>query len=396
MQAIPASRRDISLTAVLIGLAGVMSGCASALFLYLLDAVTTFRERHSFIVYALPLGGFVLGHVYEKMGKPIAGGSELVVTRRAEGGPMIPLRLAPMVLFGTLLTHLFGGSAGREGTGVQMGASLADSIFHKLRIDGSLRQYVLAAGIASGFGSVFGVPLAGAIFAIELVRGGAREWRLLPATLVAAFIGDRVTIALGAHHASYPKVAAVAITFTLVAQWVLIGSTIGIVALGFIEGIGRIKKFSILTVKRLPFRLAIGGVLIVVAWRLVGSNDYLGIGTSGIGRAFTEPQGPSVFAWKIAFTAITLGTGFIGGEVTPLFFIGATLGSALAHQLGLPIELGAGVGLAAMFGSAAKAPIALTVMAVELMGPAIFPHALLATAVATLVSARRSIYRPTA
>ncbi len=384
---------DFGLTAIVIALAGTMAGCASALFLALLEGVTTFRESHSTIVYLLPLGGFALGLIYDRFGKEIAGGSELVVLRRTEGGPAIPFRLAPMVLAGTLLTHLFGGSAGREGTGVQMGACLADTAFHRLRIDPSHRQHVLAAGVAAGFGSVFGTPIAGAIFAIEVVRGSVRELRLLPASLVAAAIGDRVTTALGVHHASYPQITVATLTFSLVGKLVLIGTALGLTALVFIEGIRRIKQFGKLTIKTLPFRLAIGGAFIVIAWRIVGSSEYLGIGTTVIGRSFTAPQGPSVFAWKIAFTAITLGSGFIGGEVTPLFFIGAAMGSALAHLLGIPIEVGAGVGLVALFGAAAKSPVAMTVMAVELMGPAIFPYALFVTAVATLMSARRSLYR---
>ncbi len=369
-----------------------MAGSACAVFLSLLDAVTAFRQAHLAIVYALPLGGFALGLIYEKFGKSIARGSDLVLGTRRLGGRAIPLLMAPMVLFGTLTTHLFGGSAGREGTGLQIGASMADTVFHALRITPSMRQHVLAAGVAAGFGSVFGTPLAGAIFAIEFVRGGLREWRVLPATLLAATIGDQVTLGLGAHHSVYPKVAALAITLPLVGKWLLVGTAIGVTAFVFIEIVETVKRFGALTIKSLPFRIAAGGGLLVIAWRWVGTSDYLGIGVEGIMRAFSVPQPPSTFALKLLFTAITLGAGFIGGEVTPLFFIGATLGSALAHPLALPIELGAGVGLAAMFGCASKAPLALSVMAVELMGIHILPHVLFVTAVATLVTARRSIY----
>jgi H+/Cl- antiporter ClcA len=201
-----------------------------------------------------------------------------------------------------------------------------------------------------------------------------------------------VTLALGARHSVYPKVAPEAITLLLVGKWLLVGLAVGATAFAFIELVKGAKRFGALTIKSLPFRMAAGGLLLVIAWRCVGSSDYLGIGVEGMMRAFVVHQPPSTFALKLLFTAITLGAGFIGGEVTPLFFIGATLGSALAHQLALPIELGAGVGLAAMFGCASKAPLALSVMAAELMGVHILPHVLFVTAVATLLTARRSLY----
>jgi H+/Cl- antiporter ClcA len=146
---------------VLGSLVGLLAGVASALFLWLLELATDFRTGDERIVYLLPVAGLLIGFVYERYGQPIKAGSNLVIDTIHDQGPEIPLRMTPMVLIGTVLTHLFGGSAGREGTAVQMGASLADWVSHRLRVSPAMRQQLLAAGVAGGFGSVFGTPIAG-------------------------------------------------------------------------------------------------------------------------------------------------------------------------------------------------------------------------------------------
>ncbi len=171
-------------------LVGALCGCASALFLYLLAQVTDFRGEHERIVYLLPLAGALIGWLYERVGQSIAGGNDLIIDTIHDDGPRLPLRMAPLVLVGTVLTHLFGGSAGREGTAVQMGASLADAALQRLKLSGPLRRQVLAAGVAGGFGSVFGTPIAGALFGLEFVVLGRLEYEALLPALTASLIGD--------------------------------------------------------------------------------------------------------------------------------------------------------------------------------------------------------------
>jgi len=378
---------------VLGALVGVVAGVASTVFLLLLDLATHARETHLEIVYALPLAGIGLGFVYERWGVPIKGGSDLVIDTIHEARAQIPLRLAPMVLVGTVLTHLFGGSAGREGTAVQMGASLADAISHRLRLAPELRRLLLVAGMAGGFGSVFGTPFAGAVFGVEVLAIGRLELRGLVPAFVAAVAGDFTSRHLGIVHTPYPQIAYVPITLLLLAKLVLIGITMALAAIAFVELSHRLKALLQTWLPRLPVRMFVGGVLVVMMWQLVGDSDYLGLGVPTILRAFRDPSLPSwAFAAKIGFTAVTLAAGFLGGEVTPLFFVGATLGSVMARLTGLPIELGAGVGLAAVFAAGANAPLALSVMAVELMGLHIMPHVFVVTAVAFLLAGHRGIY----
>jgi hypothetical protein len=178
-------------------LVGVLCGAGSALFLWLLDEATTFRTAHERLIYALPLAGLVLGWVYERYGRAIARGSNLIIDTIHDDGPELPLRMAPMVLVGTVLTHLFGGSAGREGTAVQMGASLTDWLSHRLKLAAPLRRQLLAAGVAGGFGSVFGTPIAGAVFGLEFVVLGRLEYQALLPALVAALVGRPDDACLG-------------------------------------------------------------------------------------------------------------------------------------------------------------------------------------------------------
>ena len=378
---------------VLGALVGVASGGASALFLWLLGHATSFRERHEQLVYALPVAGLAIGWVYERFGRSVRAGNNLIIDTMHDGGADVPRRMGPLVLLGTVLTHLFGGSAGREGTAVQMGASLADALAQRLKVDPGLRRQLLIAGAAGGFGSVFGTPLAGTAFGLELgVVAGMELGGLVPA-LVASFVGDFTTRALGIQHTPYPPPPAVSLTPVLLVKWAVFAVAIAGATIAFIELLRFLKGHGERLVPRLPLRMALGGLVVVGAWRLVGTSDYLGLGVPTIVRAFTDPTLPSAaFALKLLFTAVTLGAGFLGGEVTPLFFVGAALGNLLARLLGIPLELSVGVGMAAVFAAASNAPLALSLMAMELLGAAVSPHVAIVCVAAYVLTGKRSIY----
>ncbi|MBK6686928.1 MAG: chloride channel protein [Deltaproteobacteria bacterium] len=374
-------------------LVGLACGAASALFLLLLDWATETRGSEPRLIYALPVAGLLIGAVYERLGASIKGGNNLIIDTLHDDGPTIPLRMAPMVLIGTVLTHLFGGSAGREGTAVQMGASLADQLAHHLRLSRTVRLQLLAAGIAGGFASVFGTPLAGTVFGLELVLLGRLEYHALVPALVAAVVGDLTTRSLGIEHTPYPLVQALSLTPLVLAKWLVFALLVAAVTVTFIELTHRLKAFLERWIPRLPLRMAFGGAAIVALWRLFGTDDYLGLGVPTIVRAFSDGELPAyAFAAKLLFTAVTLSAGFLGGEVTPLFFVGATLGNVLGRALELPLGLSAGVGLAAVFGAAANTPLALSIMAVELLGAPVLPHVAIVVVVAYLLTGHRGIY----
>ena len=375
------------------GVMGSITGVTSAGFLLALEAATALRVGHMQLVFALPLAGLVLGAFYQRFGGSIAPGNNLVIDAIHDGGPQIPLRMAPMVLVGTVLTHLFGGSAGREGTAVQMGASLADSLAHRFERTRALRQHFLAAGVAGGFGSVFGTPIAGALFGLEFVVLGRLDYAALLPALVAALVGDWVTRSLGVQHTVYPQLLHLQLTPEVLGKWGVFAFAVAAVAALFIELTHGLKRLASRYMPRLPVRMALGGAALVLMWQGLGTADYLGLGVPGIVRAFSDTAlPPYAFAAKLLFTAVTLSAGFLGGEVTPLFFVGAALGNVLAQGLDLPLALGAGVGMAAVFACAANTPLALSVMAVELLGREAMPHAVVVCALAYLLSGHRSIY----
>ena len=387
-------RATIAVQWIFLGAAvGIACGVASAVFLIELEEVARFRGEHERIVYLLPVAGLVVGALYEWLGSARSGGYNLVLDTLHTDGTQVPIRMAPMVLIGTVLTHLFGGSAGREGTAVQMGASLADAIAHGLGLKGHSRRQVLAAGIAGGFGSVFGTPIAGAVFGLEVIRVGRVEYDALLPALVASVVGDVTTRSLGVRHTVYPSPAALPMTGLVFGKWLVFAVAVGLVTVAFVELLHRLKRWSERLAPRLPVRMMLGGIAVIGLWRIAGTSDYLGLGIPTIVRAFTDTHlAWGAFAWKLVFTAVTLGTGFLGGEVTPLFFVGAALGNALGRILGLPLELAAGIGLASVFGAAANTPIALSIMSVELLGSGVFPHAMIVLVVAYIASGHRSIY----
>lgn len=379
---------------ILLGtLVGVLCGAASALFLWLLERATELRSGHEVIVYTLPVAGLAIGWIYERFGQSIKAGNNLVIDTIHDEGPEIPLRMAPMVLIGTVLTHVFGGSAGREGTAVQMGASITDWVSHRLGVGKHVRRQLLAAGVAGGFGSVFGTPIAGSVFGLEFIVLGRIEYDALVPALVASVVGDMTTRSLGIHHTQYPAAPSVPLTPLLLLKWLVFAAAVALVATAFIELTHFIKRRAERHLTRLPLRMALGGLVVVGLWKLVGTSDYLGLGVPMIVRSFQDPNLPVyAFALKLVFTAVTLGAGFLGGEVTPLFFVGAALGSVLARLLGIPIELGAGVGLAAVFAASSNTPLALSIMAVELLGAPAFPHVVIVSVIAYVLSGHRSIY----
>jgi H+/Cl- antiporter ClcA len=374
------------------GIIGVACGLSSAGFLIALEWATQWREAHSWIIWLLPVIGLASGVLYWRWGKGVEAGNNLVIDEVHVPTGTIPVRMAPMVFLASVMTHVGGGSAGREGVALQMGAALADQLVKPLRLGAGGRRLCLMAGISGGFAAIFGAPWAGVIFAMEVLAIGTMRWEGAIVCAIAALIGDRVCILLPVMHAQYdvgilPAFSAMALLWTALA-----GCLCGVVARAFVLSLHGVSTAAKHTLAWAPWRLVVGGALVAIAVWFLGTTRYIGLGIPMIQEAMATPSLWYDWPIKLTLTAITIGVGFKGGEVTPLFCIGAAFGSALSVVVPLPVGLLAGLGFAAVFAASANAPLACTVMAMELFGLGIGAWAALACTCAWICSGHRGIY----
>ena len=349
-------------------LIGLFSGSASAFFLVALEWVTQIREYNNWIIWLLPIGGLIIGLVYHYYGASVTKGNNLLLEEYENPQQPVPFKMAPLVLIGTLITHLVGGSAGREGTAVQMGGAIADQFPNWFQLDKSDRKTILILGISAGFASVFGTPLAGALFALEVVYFSKINLKSVLFSFIVAYVAYYTVEFWQVKHTHYsipslPNINEINLLWTIG-----VGILFGLAALLFSRTTHLWSQLFSKYIQYAPFRPLIGGTILAIIIIFIGTTKYVGLGVPEIVKAFSTPNESYDFLLKILFTGFTLGAGFKGGEVTPLFFVGATLGSALSVIVPLPIALLAAMGFVAVFSGATHTPIACTVMGMELFG----------------------------
>ncbi|BDH46966.1 chloride/fluoride channel protein [Salmonella enterica subsp. enterica serovar Choleraesuis] len=377
---------------VISSLIAILAGSASAGFLLSLESATQWREAHRWLIWLLPVAGLGVGLLYNWCGKSVDAGNNLIIDEVHDPKNVIPLRMAPLVLIGTLVSHLFGASVGREGTAVQMGGALADQLTRLFRLKPEDRRILLMAGMSAGFSSVFGTPLSGAFFGLEVLAIGRMRYDALFPCLFASVVANQVCLFWGVHHTAYAIGHIVPLGLWSTLAVVIAGVAFGITGMLFstlTQKLGRLVKSQI---GWAPLRPLVGGALIAVLVWALDAWQFTGLGVPEIVRAFQQPVAPWEFAGKMFFTVLSLGTGFKGGEVTPLFYIGATLGNALAPLLHMPFAMMAGIGFVAVFAGAANTPVATTFMAIELFGADIAPLAAIGCFTAYLFSGHTGIY----
>lgn len=348
--------------------AGALIGSASALLLSSLNWATDYRESHLWIISLLPLAGLVIGLIYHYFAGTAARGNNFLIEEIHSAHNIIPFKMAPLVYIGTVLTHLFGGSAGREGTGVQMGGAIADFMSRIFRMHPYDRKIMIQIGIGAGFASVFGTPLAGAVFALEVIIVGRMRYDAILPIFLASFFANYACHAWGIKHTVYhiTQVPGLGVDILL---WVLLASVFfGLTARLFSRSIEFWSRTAKKYVAYAPFRPLLGGICIALCVWIMGTTKYIGLGVPVIVNSFSETQMWYDFLLKLILTTFTIGVGFKGGEVTPLFFVGATLGSALSAVIPLPLSFMAGIGFVAVFVGATNTPIACTFMGIELFG----------------------------
>jgi H+/Cl- antiporter ClcA len=345
-----------------------------------------FRFAHTWLLYLLPLAGVVIHLVYKLYGKSSEKGNNLIMDEIHEPGGGVPKRMAPLVLGATVFTHLFGGSAGREGTAVQIGGSIADFFGRLFRLNEQDSRTVLMAGVAAGFGAVFGTPLAGTIFAIEVLAIGRLQYNAIIPCLIASIFADQTVALLGIHHTVYQiapftthatfGLSFIHFDYLLLVKIIFASVLFGLTSYVFSGMAHGVKNIALRLIKTTWLIPVVGGLMIIGLTLILGRQDYLSLGVDAqfadsvtIPSAFHQGGADTwSWLWKIIYTTITIGTGFKGGEVTPLFYIGATLGNTLAELLNAPVGLFAALGFIAVFAGATNTPLACTFMGIELFG----------------------------
>lgn len=383
----------ILLAVVLASGVGIFSGVLSSTFLHCLNYVTDLREGHRGLLWGLPIFGFVLGRVLLMIPNHIHQGVPYILNEIDHPKTAISPLMAPFIFISSIATHLFGGSAGREGVGVIMGASIAHLVPRKLIEDLEFRRVLIFSGMAAGFSSIFGTPIAAIAFVFELHRfADLRNHRLLVATSLSSIVGYVVSLYLGPQHQHFQ--VGFEVSGGLAGYLMIAAFTSGVGGHVFYWALKGYSHYFSIKIPRLEWKLFWGAVLIVMVVTMTNGYSYIGIGTGVISQAFGSPMEMNDFIMKCMLTVMTLAIGFKGGEVTPLFFMGAVLSNSVASQLELGnYALSASLGMAGLFGAVAGVPMASALMGAELFGWKVGFLCLPVCLLARLMMGDRSVYR---
>ncbi len=371
---------------------GILSGMASTLFLHSVDWAIDIRRSHEWMILFLPVVGFLVAWFYKVYGREVENGNNLIIDEIHTPTKTIPFRMVPMIFVGAVISHLFGASVGREGAAVQMGAGISDQFSKFLGRFYTNRKLILMMGMSAGFASVFGAPISGAIFGFEVLFIGTLVYDALLPCLVAAIAGFYTTVLLGVVHVPYfhmefPQISIVGI-FSAIAAGVIFGLTAKL----FVWSIHKVKDLYKKKISNNLIPPVIGGVIMVICFYAFQSDRYHNLGEEIIRASFTQHVYPWDFLGKIFMTATAVGSGFKGGEVMSLFYIGATLGNTLSYILPIDYPILAALGFVSVFAGAANTPIASVILAFELFGPGISVYAALAIVASYLFSGDHGIY----
>ena len=384
--------KDIFLLGFISIVIGIIIGTIDTLFGKVLLEITNIRNNHAFqLIPFLPLAGILIIFAYSKIGKNSIKGMSLIFSARFEGDT-IPKRLIPLAMVSTWLTHLFGGSAGREGVAVQIGGTVGHSIGRRLSIKNS-SKILLITGMSAGFAGLFQTPIAATFFAMEVFIAGSVEYCALFPCIIASFVASYTSHALGLEEAGVKLNCSFELNVYLILKLALLGSLFGIIGGLFAYLLNSSKNFFSKRISNPILRIFIIGCILSVLILLLHKGRYAGSGTNLIGAVFSNEKIYS-YDWllKSILTILTLSAGFQGGEVTPLFSIGASLGAMIAPILGLPNEFVSALGYIAVFGSATNTILAPIFIGGEVFGYNYLPYFFMVSAIAYVFNGNKSIY----
>lgn len=373
-------------------LIGGIAGLFIGIFLIFLEKAVDINLKYKFLVFILPLSGMLMTFLYSKYGGNSQKGNNLIIENINGSKEEIKFIMAPLVLLGTVLTHLFGGSVGREGTGVQIGGTIGNSLAKVLKCSTYEKKILLISGVAAGFSSVFGTPLTGTIFALEISNIGSLNYNSMLPAITSAIVGNSVVKLLGVKHSNYKIPPVESVDLTNILKVIILAICFGLASRLFVYMTHWFKEKLIKYCKNQYLKIFVGGSLMVLATLILGNNLYNNLSLGLLSNAFDGNVPYLAFIIKLILTTLCLGAGYQGGEVTPLFVIGATLGATLSNILGLPFAFSAALGLVGVFSGATNAPIACFMMYLELFGSNNIIFAMLVCMIAVFISGHKGIY----
>lgn len=369
---------------------GISVGFIASGFDFALKQCAVIREKYPFIVLSLPICGLILVGVYHLLGFKSDKGTNMVLIAVRDGENMT-WRNTLSILAGSILTHFGGGSAGREGAALQIGGSIGSQVGIWLKLKEQDHRLITMCGMSAGFSALFGTPAAAAFFSMEVISVGIMHYSAIVPCVISALTGFGISSMFGVEKESLKVVIEQIDAFSYV-KVSLIAILCGLLSIVFcyvLKNSARIYRYFI----RNPYiRIVVGGALVSALTFIIGTFDYNGAGTEVIARSFLNPAGIEKFALKLLFTALTLGAGFKGGEILPVFFVGSTFGSFLAPLLGLDCSIGAAVGLACLFCGVTNCPVTAVFLCVELFGINNLPLYILACGISYMLSGYEGLY----
>ena len=375
-----------------VGLAlGILGGLVGAAFCYAIEYATLFRAGHSYIIWLLPVGGLLIVWLYGRRGMHPTDTNGILLAIHSPSD--IPDVTAPLIFGSTALTHLLGGSAGREGAALQLGGVLGYRLGKLLKLDEKDVHLVVMCGMSAVFAALFGSPLTAAVFAIEVASVGILHFSAILPCLTSALTAAYLAKFLGAGAESFPLPAAFPFTFGNVGSVMAIAAVCAVVSIFYCVALRRGGKLWAKTLPNPYLRAAAGGLAVAVLTWALGTTAYNGAGMDVIAAAMGGQANWYDFLLKLIFTVITMTSGYKGGEIVPAMFIGATLGCVLGSLLGLPAGLGAAVGLLGMFCGSLNCPLSSILLGAELFGGANIQFFAIAAAISYMLSANFGLYK---
>ena len=346
---------------------GIICGLVGGIFHRTIDFATEFRVEHSDILYLLPFAGLVIVFLYNKTNlKKDPGTNNIISGVRSEEN--IPFAIAPNIFFATIITHLFGGSAGREGAALQLGGAIGSATGNVFKTDCKLKPLIILAGMSGVFSALFGTPLTAVVFAIELCCVGTMFYSSLLPCFISAYTALFISKMMGTNPVRLAVADIPSTNINTIISVIILGFACACLGILFCKAMKHTHKLAEEKIPNSYLRIFVGGAIIVVLTKLLGTYDYNGAGMDIIIQATNGNAVPYAFLLKILFTAITIGFGYKGGEIVPTFFIGATFGCVLAPILNLSPSFSAAVGMAALFTAVVNCPIASLILACEIFG----------------------------